>query len=316
MKESAFFLLFLPLSTQGAVDASSTTPGPFIEASNSGGVVINVNSGLEIKCPTTVSSSNPVACIGDGVKVDPSTGACVPQEQAVPCSGQLVEVDAVTGKCVPKAELVSKSWVENKLAEVVSEARVKELIALSSKSGSIEIWPSSTAPIGWLVCNGAAVSRVTYANLFQVIGETYGSGDGANTFNLPDFSGVLPLGASASTEVGDTGGSTATTFTPSGSISASLTGRTENHVLTMAQMPRHNHARGSTTDDWGAGGSRGYVGGDRGGGRNTQPTYNGENQPHSHDLGSSAGVAATFTGSSTTINTVPPHVKILYIIRA
>jgi microcystin-dependent protein len=61
----------------------------------------------------------------------------------------------------------------------------------SSGGGSVTgtvIWSSaSTAPIGYVVCNGAAVSRTTYSNLFAVIGTTYGNGDGSTTFNLPDL---------------------------------------------------------------------------------------------------------------------------------
>lgn len=47
----------------------------------------------------------------------------------------------------------------------------------------------NAAPTGWLLCNGQAVNRVTYAALFAVIGTTYGIGDGATTFNLPDLRG-------------------------------------------------------------------------------------------------------------------------------
>jgi microcystin-dependent protein len=51
------------------------------------------------------------------------------------------------------------------------------------------------APIsGWLYCNGDAVSRSTYANLFAAIGTTYGVGDGSTTFNLPDLRGVFLRG--------------------------------------------------------------------------------------------------------------------------
>lgn len=48
---------------------------------------------------------------------------------------------------------------------------------------------SATAPAGYLSCNGAVVSRATYANLFMVIGTTYGAGDGTTTFNLPTVGG-------------------------------------------------------------------------------------------------------------------------------
>ena len=63
-----------------------------------------------------------------------------------------------------------------------------------SVTGTV-IWSSaSTAPIGYVVCNGAAVSRTTYSNLFAVIGTTYGSGDGSTTFNLPDLRGEFIRG--------------------------------------------------------------------------------------------------------------------------
>lgn len=50
-------------------------------------------------------------------------------------------------------------------------------------------WPSNTPPSGWLLCDGSAVNRVTYAALFAVIGTSHGSGDGSTTFNLPDARG-------------------------------------------------------------------------------------------------------------------------------
>ena len=54
--------------------------------------------------------------------------------------------------------------------------------------GLIAPWSTDTAPEGWLICDGSAVSRTTYAGLFAVIGTTYGEGDGNTTFNLPDLS--------------------------------------------------------------------------------------------------------------------------------
>lgn len=51
--------------------------------------------------------------------------------------------------------------------------------------GSVQLWPTGTAPAGWEFCDGQAISRTTYADLFTLIGTTYGSGDGSTTFNLP-----------------------------------------------------------------------------------------------------------------------------------
>lgn len=56
-------------------------------------------------------------------------------------------------------------------------------------SGAIFAFPTSTAPTGYLICDGSAVSRTTYANLFALIGVTYGNGNGSTTFNLPDYRG-------------------------------------------------------------------------------------------------------------------------------
>ena len=61
-------------------------------------------------------------------------------------------------------------------------------------SGTIVAYGNTTAPAGWLVCNDAAVSRTTYARLFAVVGTSFGTGDGATTFNLPDLRDRVPLG--------------------------------------------------------------------------------------------------------------------------
>lgn len=73
--------------------------------------------------------------------------------------------------------------------------------------GAVQMFAGSTAPSGWLLCDGSAVSRSTYSALFAVIGTTYGTGDGSTTFNLPNLQGRVPVGASSSYNLGDTGGS-------------------------------------------------------------------------------------------------------------
>jgi microcystin-dependent protein len=62
-------------------------------------------------------------------------------------------------------------------------------------TGSVVTWLTATAPEGWLICNGDAISRITYADLFSVIGTTFGVGDGSTTFNLPDTRGMFLRGA-------------------------------------------------------------------------------------------------------------------------
>lgn len=65
--------------------------------------------------------------------------------------------------------------------------------------GSIMAFAGVNAPAGWLLCNGSAVSRTTYADLFTVIGNAWGNGDGVNTFNLPDLRGRFLRGVDAGT---------------------------------------------------------------------------------------------------------------------
>ncbi len=61
--------------------------------------------------------------------------------------------------------------------------------ALGAPAGSMIAYGGTTPPSGWLLCNGAAVSRSTYAELFGTIGTSFGAGDGSTTFNVPDFRG-------------------------------------------------------------------------------------------------------------------------------
>ena len=92
-------------------------------------------------------------------------------------------------------------------------------------AGLIEMYAGSSAPSGWLICDGSAVSRTTYAALFSVIGTDYGSGDGTTTFNIPDLRGKVPIGVSGTHALASSGGA-------------------ETHKLTANQsgVPAHNHA--------------------------------------------------------------------------
>jgi microcystin-dependent protein len=77
-------------------------------------------------------------------------------------------------------------------------------------AGTIVQWGTATAPANWMICDGTAISRSTYASLFNVIGTTYGAGDGSTTFNLPNLKGRVPIGLDGSqtqfTTLGQTGG--------------------------------------------------------------------------------------------------------------
>ena len=84
--------------------------------------------------------------------------------------------------------------------DAIGKASVDEL------AGSIKMWPVSTPPDNWALCNGQAISRTLYATLFSRIGTTYGAGDGSTTFNLPNFVNRFPMGAGGTYNPGVTGG--------------------------------------------------------------------------------------------------------------
>jgi microcystin-dependent protein len=85
-------------------------------------------------------------------------------------------------------EATRKAYVDALVAAVIAQAR---------RPGEITAFAMSSAPSGWLFCDGSAVSRTTYAALFLEIGTAHGVGDGATTFNLPDYRGVFLRGFDA-----------------------------------------------------------------------------------------------------------------------
>lgn len=107
-------------------------------------------------------------------------------------------------------------------------------------SGVVVPFAGSSAPTGWLLCYGQAVSRTTYAVLFGAIGTTFGAGDGSTTFNLPDLRGRVAAG------VDNMGGTAANRITSGGSgiagTTLGATGGAETVTLTVAQMPSHSHS--------------------------------------------------------------------------
>lgn len=87
----------------------------------------------------------------------------------------------------------------------MSPLRTKQAIdklASTVPPGTMIHFAGKTLPDGWLICNGAAVSRTTYAALFAAIGTTYGSGDGSTTFNLPNAGGRFLECTTSTSQVG------------------------------------------------------------------------------------------------------------------
>lgn len=117
--------------------------------------------------------------------------------------------------------------------------------AVATPPGVMADFAGTSPPTGWLLCFGQAVSRVTYAALFAVIGITYGAGDSSTTFNLPDCRGRVSAGKD------DMGGAAAGRLTGApGGVNGSIlggVGGSESHTLTAAQSAQLTYA--SSVDD-------------------------------------------------------------------
>lgn len=161
---------------------------------------------------------------------------------------------------------------------------IKKYVDNFIPKGVINTYAGSTAPNGWLICDGSAISRSTYADLFEVIGTTYGTGDGETTFNLPNLQRRIPVGYDVSDN----------DFNAIGKIGGEKT-----HVLTINEMPEHSHNIGNE----GAilyGGNRAYFSSS-----GSISTWT-NNEAHSH---------TNTKGGSQAHNIMQPYIVMNYIIK-
>ena len=168
----------------------------------------------------------------------------------------------------------------------ISAANLNNNFSYVSPTGGIMEFAGSTAPTGWLMCDGSAVSRTTYADLYAVIGTTYGTGDGSTTFNLPDLKGKVPVGYNSSD----------TSFDALGE-----TGGEKTHQLSVSEMPSHTHeALYQVTGGYGDGGG----------------SYNGKPMLRGNVTSASTVLWSTQSrGSSGYHNNLQPYIVLNYIIK-
>ena len=102
------------------------------------------------------------------------------------------------------------------------------LFSMQTQATGDYLFSSATSKTGFFICDGSQVSRTTYAALFALIGTSFGIGNGSTTFNLPDFRGRV---------FGAIGQGTDLTNRVLGNIIGE-----ENHTLTIAEIPNHDHA--------------------------------------------------------------------------
>lgn len=149
-----------------------------------------------------------------------------------------------------------------------------------SPVGIVSPFAGASAPTGWLLCDGAAVSRSTYAALFAVIGETYGAGDGSTTFLVPNIKGKVVVGLNAAETEFDTLGET---------------GGEKTHTLTIDEMPSHTHDLNYTL---------------------TQPlTYAQTSGPGPSGQNGQPAIQPTATGGDDPHQNLQPYITLNYIIK-
>lgn len=148
----------------------------------------------------------------------------------------------------PMDEVTDADWdAIEKLVGNLYEEIMHPVLAV----GAIQLWAVATPPTGWLICNGQSLLRSIYAELFALLGTTYGAADGTH-FSLPDYRDYSPMGAGSTVAVGSVAG----TFL---------------HAISPAEMPTHNHGindpghthppGGGATSFWGVGSGTGVGGG-------------------------------------------------------
>ena len=188
--------------------------------------------------------------IDDGAVTTPkiSLGAIITEKLADLCVtvAKLADLSVITAKiadlAVTTAKLAANAVTTEKIANgAVTTAKIDAAFAQSLvPTGCIMPFAATNAPDGWLACTGVAVSRQTYAALFAVIGTTYGAGDGSTTFNVPDLRGRAMFGF-----IGSTNG--LITTATADKVALGGKGGEETHVLTINEIPSHNHTVSGVT---------------------------------------------------------------------
>lgn len=180
-------------------------------------------------------------------------------------------------------------------------------------TGSLTAYAGSTAPSGWLLCEGQAVSRATYSSLFSILSTTYGSGDGSTTFNLPDLRSRFIAGKGTGTW----------------SDALAETGGTKDAVVVSHThtLPSHSHTVGTATAStnitvWsgaGGGAASNSVTGYNAASSTGTITSGAANIPggdHVHSVTGGSGTISAPAGSvSGTDQNLPPYITLNYIIK-
>lgn len=155
----------------------------------------------------TLPSSNDLVFLENSIAVESTritTLESTVNSQISSINGQLTTIEASVLTETSRASAIEGS-IQSALSAEITRAQAAEASLSSQISslsgggnisfpvGSMMVYAGSTAPTGWLLCDGSAVSRSTYSGLFAVISSNFGSGDGSTTFNVPNPDGNANL---------------------------------------------------------------------------------------------------------------------------
>ena len=208
---------------------------------------------------------------------------------------------------------VGKFATEANLFDVDMPSRFRDTMLVDHLVGEIKMWAGNTAPTGWLVCDGSAISRTDYPLLFDAIGTLWGTGDGSTTFNLPNLKGKVPVGYDSSqTEfntVGESGGAKSVTLTANQSgVPAHGHGNTfslSNRTNVVYSTDAVGATRANITSSNSASKSIIYK------------NYNASGTAGKHDIALSGGVSNNTASNASEAHTnLQPYAVVKYIICA
>ena len=203
------------VTIEGDLSVTGSLSGVAIDAADLAGTVL---------APTIVTSSlTRVGTVTTGTwsaTLGAISGAALTTLNANQITSGTIPIDRVSG-------LTTAAFASQGVAQWANDAGYLTSGATGSvPPGTITMYGGSvTAPADWLFCRGQAISRTTYAALLAVLGFTYGSGDGATTFNVPNLQQRFPLGHTTGGGVGGTLGETG------GLISHTHTGPAHTHTV-------------------------------------------------------------------------------------
>ncbi len=98
-----------------------------------------------------------------------------------PLNGRRINIKADSNSAIDNSTVTLASGTNVSLSQASSTITVN----YAENVGVIKMYAGSSAPTGWAICDGSAISRSTFSSLFSLISTTYGAGDGSTTFNLP-----------------------------------------------------------------------------------------------------------------------------------